>query len=124
MIKHIPSDNPSILSFYVETEMDQPDVEWMVRLIETTYQRKGKKVLLFVEFGSFGRLTPYRTIKHWHLLFTHARSLSNHVDKIFAISDSIVLRSKLFVEFNLLPRVTLKALSSSRRNVGLNWLAG
>lgn len=44
MIKHVPGHNSNILSFYVDIEMDKPDIKWMVRLIETTYQRLEKSL--------------------------------------------------------------------------------
>ncbi len=122
MIKHIADISPNILSFYVEEEMDPEDVEWMMRLIETTYKRNNQKVHLFVEFGDFGTLTFKRTFKHWYLLNTHASSLINHVDKIVATSDSVLWRSRLLIEFNLLPSVSLRAYRKAKKHRGIQWL--
>jgi len=122
MIKHVPNIKPNVLTFYVETEMDQEDVNWMVRLIETTYKRQGYRVMLYVEFGPFVILSPRRTLTRWQMLLSHAKSLSKYVTKILATSDSIILRSKLLVEFNLVPNVSLRAYKSSNKNKGFEWL--
>lgn len=122
MIKHVPDIKPNILTFYVETEIDQEDVKWMVRLIETTYQRQGNRIKIYVEFGPFGLLTPKRTLKHWKMLVSHAKSLTKHVSKILTTTDSIVLRSKLIVEFNMLPNVSLRAYKSKDKEKGLKWI--
>ncbi len=122
MVKHVPDIIPSVLTFYVEKELEKQDVEWMLRLIETTYKRHNRKVLLYVEFGDFGVLTFKRTFKHWGMIHSNAGFIINRVDKIVATSDAVILRSRLLFEFNLLPSVSLRAYAKHRKHRGVAWL--
>jgi len=122
MIKLISKNNREILAFRVINELEKEDVEWLVKRVDNREEKIDNSVLLYVEFEDFGELTLSRTWNHFKMFLTHILDLMVNVKSIAVVTSNESLKSKLTVEFALVPTVSFKAFDENEKDEALQWL--
>jgi hypothetical protein len=122
MIKHIPFPNPDVLAFKVINDLNEEDVEWLVKLVNKDYNLQEQQVLLYVEFEDFGELTLERMWEHLKLFFNHIFDLIKKVSRIAVVTSNQSLRDKLNIEFTLVPGIKYKGFEDGKRSRAMHWL--
>lgn len=122
MIKLISKNDPDILAFRIREELEQEDVDWLIKRVVKRQKNKDENLLLYVEFENFGELTYARMWKHFKMLVDHVMKLMIAVNRIAIISSDNSLREKLSLEFALVPTISLKAFHEFEKEEACTWL--
>jgi hypothetical protein len=122
MIKLISKDNPNILAFRVSKEIEQEDVDWIVKRICERHDHTHEDVMLYVEFVNFGEMTVSRMWEQFKMFVGHLFELMKNVGKIAVVTSNVSLREKLQIEFALVPTISFKPFHSDEKEEACQWL--